>query len=263
MSHTSSAAASGGSSKKASSVTGKTELIATRTHREGDWEIVETIRDRKPSRAYLFKGRRALRIEVAEKSCQQLTGYKLIEKDLRTVRTWVGLLRGELLKLGGVTAEGFLPQGERIYVLRALFVAVATTYAKVFTEARGRRISLSQAGWVPSECAETHHDLMKVRHEFTAHAGVGHETCVTVVAVDSAKGRRASPRVFVEMQQPAVPAREFLRNVDKLLDALHKRVLERIDKASERVIQDVLAGLDVAKIQRAKRNAEKRDRRSR
>src|SRR5206468_1113954 len=55
-------------------------------------------------------------------------------------------------------------------LVKALFVAALTFYAKAFTKAEGRRAHMSP-DWLDAEYREAHNCFMEFRHNFAAHSG--------------------------------------------------------------------------------------------
>lgn len=113
----------------------------------------------------------------------------------------------------------------RFDVARGLYIALVTTYGKMFTEAKGRGTSLNRNDWVPQQHLEIHDNLMHMRHTFTAHSGKdGPEECGTILAVDYSRKNRTPPRIFTELNQPVTIGLPELKIVEDLLNDLRVKV---------------------------------------
>lgn len=231
----------------------------SRVRKDGAWEIRESLQGGSATRSYCVDGHRATRVEIAADEARQVTGLKLIEKDLRTLKIWLGLAKAETSKIPANAKQTFMPDGHQVYSLRALMIAICTTYGKLFTNADGRRVRLA-AKDVPAEFATLHASLMDMRHQFAAHAGVGHETCRAILAVDPWSSGPSRRRVFVELNQPAVWSPETLGEIEKLVEGLHSRVLGKFEAAAERLAERAISLVDEDELRRRKRNAQKRAR---
>jgi hypothetical protein len=201
-----------------------------------DWQIVETL-DEQGSRAYYYKRRLAIRHELDSDQAKRLAGLKLIEKDLRTIKSWLPVL-SELLSAIGVTDTSeatllprALKESTQVVTARALVIAIVTTYGKLFSAADGRRVKL-EAQQVPAERLETHAYLLSLRNEFTAHAGRGHESSRAVLAIDYSPENRVEPHIFIELGQPAFLGLPGVRKVEELVDALHAHAETALAKAA-------------------------------
>lgn len=209
------------------------------THGNG-WSIQEDAAPGEglPTRRYFFKGNEASRHELDSKVAQRLAGLSLIEKDLRNVHHWLEALRAALIEMGAKGGEGaaIMPRAEAlqpaIYQARALYLAVITTYGKLFTTAKGRKSTLSR-GDVAQAHRATHDDIMHARNNFAAHGGRSDlEACSVVVAVGPAA---AGPEVamFTELHQATFPGLSDVDAMEKLLSQLAERVHESLTRCWE------------------------------
>lgn len=204
------------------------------------WSIQEdaTPGDGFPTRRYFFKGKEASRHELDSKVAQQLAGLTLIEKDIRNVHHWLEALRSALIEMGAKEGDGasIMPRSEAIqpaiYQARALYLAIITTYGKLFTTAKGRRSTLGRSD-VAQEHRATHDDIIHARNNFAAHSGKS-ALEVSRVAVAVAPGA-AGPEVamFTELQQATFPGLSDVDAMDKLLSQLAERVHERLTRCWE------------------------------
>ncbi len=229
-----------------------------------DWLIEETLSaEGTPSRAYYFRKQLALRLELDGPIAKRLAGLTLLEKDLRTILAWIDALLGQLVELGDeeqLSAPSMMssePEAiAKITVARALFVAIVTTYGKLFTSARGRGTSLNKRDSVPTEYEETHEYLMHVRNTFTAHSGLNSsESCEIVLAVDYSRRNRTAPRIFTELHQPTTISVPNLGKVRALVEALHRDVGSKQDSATIAAYKDAAKRFDLKKLHMLRKGA--------
>jgi hypothetical protein len=214
---------------------------------QAGWVVEETIAGA-PSRAYYFREQLAIRVPLDSKIARRLGGLTLIEKDLRTIKAWIGALGKLLLPLGAgvdVTTPGFMPTDDpdklaSINIARALYLAIVTTYGKLFTSADGRGTSLQQKDVVPDQYKEAHQYLMHTRHNFAAHSGAdGPEGCQIILAIDYSRRNRTPPRVFTELHQPTTVGLPELREIEALVEHLQARVSKDIQKSTAATYDEV------------------------
>lgn len=205
------------------------------------WVIEETLsKEGTPSRSYYFKNQLGLRLELDGPIAKRLAGLTLLEKDLRTILSWLDALLGLLCELGNeeqLSAPSFMPTGSdatpKITVARAIFVAIVTTYGKLFTTAEGRGTSLNRRDSIPTDHHEVHEYLMHMRNTFAAHSGLdSFESCGIVLAVDYSRRNRTAPRIFTELHQPTTISVPDLRKVRALIEVLHRDVNTKQNRAT-------------------------------
>lgn len=120
-------------------------------------------------RIYKQGGKIIPRIPLSGHYIEQYIALMQLDKDLRNVLGWNEL--AEEMLHGMDQEKNFNePDMKKNLILKSLFVSKITTYAKCFTEAKGRRITLNRAN-VPEEHRSMHDDLIQARHNFTAHKG--------------------------------------------------------------------------------------------
>lgn len=181
------------------------------------------------TRSYYYREQLAIRQELDSKIAKRVSGFTLIEKDIRTIKS-------ETLRSLVPADLGLAP---KILVARAVFVAIVTTYGKLFVTAEGRSTSLDAKGWVSTEHKTWHEQLMHMRHSFTAHAGEGAESCETVLVIDCALSDRTGPRLFTELLQPTFPGLPELEGIEQLLSVLQARAKAALDKATAALYDEV------------------------
>jgi|SRR5690606_25228340 len=138
------------------------------------WAVEETLSSNgKATRAYYYRKQLALRLELEGHKVKRLAGFTLLKKDLLTIGAWLDALQKIVAELGAdqeQTDFRLMPDApadvEKVTVARGLFVAIVTTYGKLFTKAKGRGVTLAKKGWVPSHHAKTHDFLLHTRHTF-------------------------------------------------------------------------------------------------
>lgn len=197
-------------------------------------------------RSYYYREQLAVRHELDSKIAKRVAGFTLIAKDLRTMKAWVSALREGLLEMGSSETEtttSLMPSEEsltsKITLGRGLFVAIVTTYGKLFVTADGRSTSLSAKEWVDDQHKREHDYLMHLRHTFAAHAGSGSESCRVALAIDYAHTNRTGPRVFTELFQPTFVGLPELKGIEELLSALQVRAKAALDRATEALYAEV------------------------
>ncbi|MEH6566819.1 MAG: hypothetical protein V7756_15930 [Halopseudomonas sp.] len=98
------------------------------------------------SRTYTHKGKQCKAIPLSSKLCNQLAGYTLIEKDLRSALIWLD----EIEKRHNESPKdpshrfGYGTNRENYTIIKGLFVALLTFYGKCFTKCEGRPVKLEK-----------------------------------------------------------------------------------------------------------------------
>lgn len=170
-----------------------------------EWSVREVVEpgSGKIHRIYSYKGKICKRIPLDSQLAKQLAGYVLIEKDLRSAGLWLA----EIQKIRGHDAlldergNRRAPDRERYNIVKALFVAALTFYGKAFAQAEGRRVKLERRQ-VGSEFQEAHDDAISFRNNFAAHSGAKLLERAQVSIALPPKGKKASPNLYREMDQP-------------------------------------------------------------
>ncbi len=200
------------------------------------------------TRSYYYLEQLAVRHALDSKRAKRVSGFALIKKDLRTIQAWVGALREALVQMGASEKEtlpSLMPTdpvlAPQIVVARAVFVAIVTTYGKLFVTAQGRSTSLDPKGWIGEQHKPSHDYLMHMRHSFTAHGGEGAESCQAVLAIDYEQSHRTRPRVFTELFQPTFVGLPELQGIEQLLSDLQARAEAALDKATAALYDEIHA----------------------
>jgi hypothetical protein len=205
--------------------------------------------------SYYYREQLAVRHQLDSKRAKRVAGFTLIHKDLRTIKAWVDVLREALLQMGASekeTQNSLMPTdpilAPKILVARAVFVAIVTTYGKLFVTAQGRSTTLDAKGWIGAQHKTWHDYLMHMRHSFTAHAGEGAESCRTVLAIDYSQSHRTNPRVFTELFQPTFVGLPELQGIELLLADLQAQAKSALDKATDALYDEVHAAFPPEKL---------------
>ncbi|MBA6138187.1 MULTISPECIES: hypothetical protein [Pseudomonas] len=156
-------------------------------------------------RIYKFRGRPCKRVVLKSKICDQLAGYALIQKDLKSAIDWMKEIERIHSAQPKVDGGFFYAENREAYdLVKGLFVASLTFYGKCFSKCDGRPVKLEKRQL--DEKFHRLHDLgIKYRHNFAAHSGAEklEVARVVVVAPDKwKKGRDLPYRIMSEIEQP-------------------------------------------------------------
>lgn len=188
---------------------------------------------------YHYKNKSAapcIAIEIDTHISRQISGYSLIEKDLRdTILTY-----DEYLKL--MTTKIL---GKDEILIKALKKAIVITYAKCFVGADGRNITLKEKV-IPTKYNSTHKHLIEMRHQCVAHAGYGFEYSKNVLILPPQKkheqGKIVQASHVNEISQ-FIADKDFDINTKKLLEDIHKHVKDKINSLIK-IISDSINLID-------------------
>lgn len=165
-------------------------------------------------------------IEIYTKISQQLSGYHLIEKDLRDTL----LIHKEYLK---ITTPKIYDKDK--IIIKALIRAIVITYGKCFVKADGRNIKLDKK-FIPKEYETVHEYLMRMRHQYIAHAGQGFENSRNVLILPPerkyTRGKIVQTGFFSEISQVATHSDIDAKTKD-LIQVLHRNVKEKIQSLTD------------------------------
>jgi hypothetical protein len=173
---------------------------------------------------YFYKRKPAHRVIVDTPKAKTLSGYVLIEKDLRSALIWLNHI-SEMLKAHEKYQKnsGFFANSEdreRFNLIKGLFVAALTFYGKCFSSCDGRRVKLEKRH-LDEKFHKDHDDAMELRHNFAAHSGEKKfEQVAIVIALDTK--RKATPYLAKELIQPdCVSKKDFERFLSLFEHAKH------------------------------------------
>ncbi len=200
-------------------------------------------------RKYSFKRKPCNSLELTSKRAIQLAGYSLIEKDLRSCLAWLDEIDSRH-DLGRTDKhESFFHGNDRAnyVIIKGLFGALVTFYAKCFTRCEGRRVKLERKQ-LDSQFHDMHDHCMMLRHNFAAHSGAERiERAKIVVAYPSPKKGKLYVKVYSELDQPDMfVTRDGEVSLRQLLVHVQTNVLAKIDELAI-VIQNEEAPALIAK----------------
>ena len=193
----------------------------------------------KTKRIYKYKGKACQVVVHTSQKAKQLSGYVLIEKDIRNCFAWLDEIEAR-------NDEGPTDQGIRSYegkdranytIIKGLFVALLTFYAKSFTRCEGRKIKLDKSKLDP-EFHQIHEHLMILRHNFAAHSGAELIEMARVVTLFSPiKKGKFKAQTIKELEQPDLlvtkpgdkSMRDLLLHTKSIVDAKIQSLSELIE----------------------------------
>ncbi|GAA5648634.1 hypothetical protein [Vibrio proteolyticus] len=203
--------------------------------------IIEEYYDPKKGRynKYYYGKKRAPQVKLTDKISQQFAAYTLIEKDLRSVIFWL-----EQISLMKPNVLDRTTDPMKMNLIKGLFVAALTFYAKCFTSCEGRKVKL-ESKHVPDDLLKVHEDIMKLRHNFAAHSGAENFEEVQVsLVLHPNKSKDIKPQLFTELAQPdfigdsELPFLELAHQLQKVVWNKRKQVgdvvMQRVVRAESK-----------------------------
>lgn len=169
-----------------------------------DWAVKEVMEPRTGvvRRYYTYRRRPCKRVVLKSRLAEQMAGYVLIEKDLRSVGIWLS----EIAKrhTDGPTREDEAHKHgvdrEKYNLIKGLFAAALTFYGKCFSKCEGRPVKLERVH-IEEQYRDTHDECISFRHNFAAHSGAAKLEHVEIALVFPIKGK-VVPRLYRELWQP-------------------------------------------------------------
>jgi hypothetical protein len=193
---------------------------------------------------YFFRGVPAQRIPITSKLARQLSGYTLIERDLRAVHGWLETILELSESQLAQEKEGWhltdKPDPEHS-LSSALFIAAVTCYAKCFTQAEGRRLKLERKDVVPTEMREVHDLVMSFRDNFAAHSGTAKYETAQIVLVLNPLIREGEGSKFLmrELLQPESYVRyNPIESFSTLVERIREHVLEKTAQLTQKIFTE-------------------------
>lgn len=205
------------------------------------WKIREIIEPEvdsvKRHTQYFYKRKRAPRIELRGKIAKQLAGYALIEKDLRSVATWLNEIeklhsRKNIDKTVQIAADR-----EVFNLIKGLYVAALTFYGKCFTQCEGRRVKL-QKSIIDEKYLEMHDEVMSMRHNFAAHSGADsfEEVKIALVLYPN-KNFEKLPMIYRELTQADFRDSRDDETFLQLVGHVRSKVIDKARQIEERIYE--------------------------
>ena len=211
---------------------------------DDDWIIEERVDSitRRMANRYYFRKRLCGRVKLVSGLSKQLSGYHLIEKDLRNIADWLNriqVLMEEAAPNNLKEKESFIsPDRDTFQLIKGLFVASITFYGKLFTKAAGRRVKPERSWFVSDELRSEHDDIMSFRHTFAAHSGKDSpESANIVLAIDPVRRRETPPQLFCELMQPDSVRYEDVLMFNRLVKTLHVKVNDKISELNKLIFE--------------------------
>ena len=200
------------------------------------WTIVENfIPGISRHNEYYFDGKRAPAVRMTDKISAQYGAYTLIEKDLRSVIFWLS----EIEKLKPEIEDRW-KSPEKMNLIKGLFVAALTFYAKCFTSCEGRKLKLEKK-MIDEEYHSIHDQVMSLRHNYAAHSGAENFEDVQIsLALHPSKKSDMKPNLYSELLQPDYVTNEELA-FKSLAESLQQKVLRKRNAVGETVLEKVVA----------------------
>ncbi|HDX8380286.1 TPA: hypothetical protein RQM98_002568 [Aeromonas salmonicida] len=200
------------------------------------WTIIEIyIPGKGLNNKYLYHGEPAPSVQMTDKISEQYGAYSLIEKDLRSVIFWLQEI--ENLKPNDLDRW---EKPEKMNLVKGLFVAALTFYAKCFTSCEGRRVKLDKSIF-DADDLKIHEHIMKLRHNFAAHSGAeGFEEVKVSLALHPNIESNMKPNLYSELSQPDYISGEKFA-FKALAEKLRRMVFEKRASVGDRVLEKIVA----------------------
>jgi hypothetical protein len=193
----------------------------------------------KVHRIYTYNRKPCRREVLNSRLAEQLAGYALIEKDLRSAAIWFK----EIERLTDVDRDARRyvnsPNRETYNIVKGLFVAALTFYGKCFTKCEGRPVKLERSQ-LDEQFRESHDECMAYRHNFAAHSGAKKLEQVTVALVTPVKqGKRPAFQLFKELFQPDfIWSEEEDGSLTQLVEHVRSIAEQKMHKLNDKIIEE-------------------------
>ncbi|MES2684176.1 MAG: hypothetical protein V4650_11715 [Pseudomonadota bacterium] len=187
---------------------------------------------------YFYKGQSAHRIALESKASKQLAGYALIEKDLRNISSWIKEIDRIYPISERPTGNTKSPDRERFNLIKGLYIACVTSYAKCFTQCDGRNAQLKK-NQIDLKFREAHEDVMSQRNNYTAHSGAKkYEYARIALVLPARKAQHKKVKIFTELSQPDMWLwHEEEISFPTLIAHAHAITQEKIEKTINHIIE--------------------------
>lgn len=225
------------------------------THENGWHQKTYINKSGQPVYTYYYQNKTSkpgVAIEIDTKLSRHYCAYILIEKDLQDILGFIDIL----LEL--ITSK----EDKNDLLIKGLSRVIAVTYGKCFTQADGRKIKLN-AEIIPKEHKNIHDELMNMRHNYVAHAGISqHEVCRGIYVLPSESKARKLGTVlgtyFSELRQTLttqiIVQKETRQLIKHILHIAEQRLVKKCSQ-----MQKICDNFDLNKIYKiAKKTPSKR-----
>lgn len=209
-------------------------MILQKTMSDG-WTIKEIVHPNyNGHNHYYYLGKRAPVVKVDnEKMIKQYAGYTLIEKDLRSVIVWLN----EIEKINPEPLSRY-KNPLTMDLVKGYFVAALTFYGKCFTTSTGRGIKYDRNN-VPEEYRDTHDLIMKMRHNFTAHSGIGFEQVKVSLALHPDINEDMQPQLYTELRQPDFD-QDLVKKMSIIAQILQQQAKKKRGDIGDRFLKEIV-----------------------
>ena len=198
-------------------------------------EVLIDLKKKKFIFEYFLKNRKAKAIEVTGVIAKNYIGYLLIEKDCRNIEAWLK----EIQKLRVSSDEvSKLASSHNNTLIKALFLASLTTYAKIFTTAKERGVKLEKS-WIDSDFKLLHEQILHMRNNYSAHSGDGnYEHVLLAMALKPKAVSGSSVHFFRHVTQ----ANSFFeieneKSFTELVSHVQGKVKNKLEKLEYKILQ--------------------------
>lgn len=192
-------------------------------------------------RRYTYKRKPCIRVVLNSKLSQQLAGWTLIEKDLRSVGVWLNEIAARHTEVPKRKGEsyGHSRDRETYNLIKGLFVAALTFYGKCFSKCEGRPVKMERAQ-LEERFRVLHDECISYRHNFAAHSGAAKIESVEITVVFPEKLRSGvAPRIYHELFQPdlAWPSGDEV-TFQQLVEHARGIAKAKISRLSEKILNE-------------------------
>jgi hypothetical protein len=184
---------------------------------------------------YFYLDKRAPVVKLGEeKLIKQYAGYTLIEKDLRSILVWLD----EIEKIDPQPFTRY-ENPKLMDLVKGHFVSALTFYGKCFTTSKGRGLKYDRTD-IPEENRLAHDAIMNMRHNFTAHSGIGFESVKVSLVLHPDINSNLKPELYSELKQPDFNP-DLIKKMIEIVKFLQKKSLEKRKTAGEKFLNEIVA----------------------
>lgn len=195
----------------------------------------------KAYRIYTYKRRPCVRIELTSRLAEQMAGYAMIEKDLRSALSWLDEIERRHVEQGTDKAKSFDRAKDRdnYNIVKGLFVALLTFYGKCFSKCEGRPVKLERAQ-IAARLHKLHDECIEYRHNFAAHSGAKKIEHVEIALVYPSKFKKeVNFKIFRELHQPDLFwPKSGEASLRELLEHARKKAIAKMDLLSKKITNE-------------------------